>query len=117
MFFLQNVEKIIWLNIFKGILINLFSLLIVLCYFYSKESCVPLLPLDDDVSLSGRKLHHCYFVTLHVPCFFVILNIQDSIQHSLAVYINCGIFFEHMYIIVLLYRLLCKKYFVIEYEN
>lgn len=60
---------------------------------------MPPLPHDDSVSLTDRKLHHCYFVILcsMFVCFsqllyiILILNIQDSVQHSFAVYINCGI--------------------------
>lgn len=81
---------------------------------------MPPLPHDDRVSLTDRKLHHCSFVTLcsiFFSFFFsfqllyiiVILNIQDHVQHSFAVDVNCGIFFGHMYIIVVVYRTLCKK--------
>jgi len=73
---------------------------------------VPPLPHDDSVSLTDRKLHHCYFCYIEFVPFvivyiFLILNIQDRVQHSLSVYINCGKFFGHMYIIVVMYRTLC----------
>lgn len=68
---------------------------------------MPPFPLDDFARLTGRKLHHCYFVTLCVPCFLFpsvnvifLMNIQDGVQHRFAVYINCGIFSGHVYIIV-----------------
>ncbi len=73
---------------------------------------MPPLPHKDSVSLTDRKLHHCFLVKnffFQLLYFIVILNIQDIVQHSFAVYIYCGVFFGHMYIILVLYRTLCKK--------
>lgn len=67
---------------------------------------MPPLPHDDSVSLTDRKLHHCYFcyIVFHVFLFvslllyiILTLNIQESVQYSLAVYINWQILWTYVY--------------------